>query len=414
MKNFLLSALILLLTLSPVRGEVFNNGDSTKAVKRTLFSKQNMGRLILPAPFILTGIAMYGKPGERFQQLRTNYSPNFSTHLDEFLRFSPTLLLYSLKAGGVESRSSWERMILTNAIAGVLMVGSVQSLKMIIKEPRPDGSESNGFPSGHSALAFVGATMVHHEYGLTNSPWYSVAAYSLASVTAALRVLNNSHYMQDVIMGAGMGILSTEIGYMIGGVIYGNRGLIRESREDAHKGVPVNGYSFTGASLEYVKILNNPEIDGNLYNTTWGTAATLESVFYIPSARKKIADIGVHISANANTAMAHRSGGGTFQEAPINWLTLSLGPAISLRAGNIMRFGLTAEAGYSRLILNNNLINEKSSSGFYAGASLFCERELIDGVIFRLFARSRNSIHSNPVPDIHSLSFGGTMSISLY
>ena len=67
MKIFLLSALILLLTLSPVRGEVFNNGDSTKAVKRTLFTKQNLGRLILPAPFILTGLAMYGKPGERFQ-----------------------------------------------------------------------------------------------------------------------------------------------------------------------------------------------------------------------------------------------------------------------------------------------------------------------------------------------------------
>lgn len=414
MRKFLTLLFISLVIYSPVKGFEDLKSDSTKVNSRALFSKHNMARLILPAPFIVTGIAMYGKPGERFQQLRTNYFTNFSTRTDEFLRFSPTLLLYTLKAAGVESRSSWERMILTNAIAGVLMVGSVQSLKMIIKEPRPDGSESNGFPSGHSALAFVGATMVHHEYGLTNSPWYSVAAYSLASVTAALRVLNNSHYMQDVIMGAGMGIMATEAGYMISGAIYGERGLLRGSRENARKGVPVNGYSFTGGSLEYVRILNTPEIDGELYNTSWGTAANLESIFYNPSAKQRVADLGIHLSANANTAMAQKSGGNESDKTSINWLTLSIGPALSLKAGNIMRFGVTAEAGYSRLILNNNTINEKSSSGFYTGASLFCERELIDGVIFRIFARSRNSIHSRPIPDINSLSFGGTMSISLY
>ncbi|MDD3273095.1 MAG: phosphatase PAP2 family protein [Bacteroidales bacterium] len=413
MKKLLIIILTLLISTPHSFGANLYKVDTTKIDKRVLFSKNNMKRLILPSPFIVTGIAMYGKSGERFQQLRTNYFTNFSTHADEFLRFSPTLLLYSLKAAGVESRSSWERMILTNAIAGVLMVGSVQALKMILKEPRPDGSESNGFPSGHSALAFVGATMVHHEYGLTNSPWYSVAAYSLASATAALRVLNNSHYMQDVIMGAGMGILSTEIGYMIGGMIYGNRGLLKDSRVNAHKGVPENGYSFTGASLEYVKILNLLNIDGEQYNTSWGTGATLESIFYNPSRVSKFADIGLHFSANANTAMANRIGGGD-QSRGINWLTLSLGPALSIKAGNIMRIGITAEAGYSRLILNNNQINEKSSSGFYAGASLFCERELIDGVVFRIFAKSRNSIHTHSFPDISSLALGGTMSISLY
>lgn len=416
MKKILITILALTISASSSFGfgTAYSKEDSSRTENRIFFSKKNMGRLILPTPFILTGIAMYGKPGERFQQIRENYAPNFSSKIDNYLRFTPTLLLYSLKAAGIESRSSWERMLVTNAVSGIIMVGSVEAVKAIVNERRPDGSNNNSFPSGHTALAFVGATMVHHEFGLTNSHWYSVAAYSLATATATLRILNNAHYMQDVIMGAGMGILSTEIGYLIGGLIYGDKELLRDSRNNILRSVPVSGYSFTGASLEYVKILNNLEIDGNLYNTSWGTGTTLESIFYNPSLKTKFADIGVHISANANTAMAHTTQGRLNQQRGINWLTLSLGPALSLRVGNIMRVGVTAEAGYSRVMLNNNQISEKVSSGFNAGASLFCERELIDGIIFRVFARSRNSIHSLPTPDINSFSFGGTMSISLY
>lgn len=413
MKRAFAIFLIMAVTTVNLAGNLSNTQDTLRRSRVSHLSAKRLERFILPAPFIATGIAIYGKPGERFQQLRNNYFTNFSNHADEFLRFSPTVLLYSLKIAGVQSRSSWERLILTNAISGVLMVGSVQGLKMIIKEPRPDGSESNGFPSGHSALAFMSATMVHHEYGLTESPWYSIAAYSLASATAALRVLNNSHYMQDVIMGAGMGILSTELGYMISELIYSNRGILRESRESSEHRVPVRGYSFMGASLEYVKILNNPVIDGNIYRASWGTGATLESIFHNPSREPSLSDIGIHISANANTALIKRVDN-SGSSIPINWLTLAAGPALSVKVGNIMRVGITAEAGYSRIILNNNLPNERSSSGLYAGGSFYIERELVDRIVLRLFSRCRNSVHSKPTPDISSISFGGTMSVSIY
>ena len=55
------------------------------------------------------------------------------------------------------------------------------SENLTAKEMRPDGSTANSWPSGHTATSFVGATILHKEYGLTRSPWYSIAGYSLAT-----------------------------------------------------------------------------------------------------------------------------------------------------------------------------------------------------------------------------------------
>ena len=46
-----------------------------------------------------------------------------------------------------------------------LMATAVNSLKYSCKVMRPDGSTRNSFPSGHTATAFMAATMLHKEYG---------------------------------------------------------------------------------------------------------------------------------------------------------------------------------------------------------------------------------------------------------
>ena len=91
---------------------------------------------------------------------------------------------------------------------------------------RPDGSTANSWPSGHTATAFVGASLLHKEYGLTRSPWFSVAGYGMATATGVMRVLNNRHWISDVMSGAGIGILSTELGYAIGDLLFKGKGLL--------------------------------------------------------------------------------------------------------------------------------------------------------------------------------------------
>ena len=111
------------------------------------------------------------------------------------------------------------------------MAGLVNGIKYTAKEMRPDGSQANSWPSGHTATAFVGATLLHKEYGLTRSPWFSVAGYGVATATGVMRVLNNRHWVSDVMSGAGIGIMSTELGYAIGDLLFKGKGLLRNDIE---------------------------------------------------------------------------------------------------------------------------------------------------------------------------------------
>ena len=62
---------------------------------------------------------------------------------------------------------------------------------------------------------------------MTRSPWYSVAGYGVATATGVMRVLNNRHWISDVLSGAGIGIMSTELAYALSDVFFKGKGLLR-------------------------------------------------------------------------------------------------------------------------------------------------------------------------------------------
>jgi len=79
---------------------------------------------------------------------------------------------------------------------------------------RPDSSNRLSFPSGHTAQAFISAEFLRQEYK-DISPWIGVAGYAVAVGTGFLRRYNNKHWLNDVIAGAGVGILSTHLSYWL-------------------------------------------------------------------------------------------------------------------------------------------------------------------------------------------------------
>lgn len=87
-------------------------------------------------------------------------------------------------------------------------------MKLSFRERRPDSDTRNSFPSGHTATAFMGAEFLYREYGDV-SPWIGYAGYAVAATTGYLRIYNNRHYLNDVIAGACVGILSARIAYWI-------------------------------------------------------------------------------------------------------------------------------------------------------------------------------------------------------
>ena len=161
----------------------------------------------------------------------TRLLTNFKTSIDNYTQYFGPAMTVGLKAAGVEGRSDWPRLLVSSALSYGIMAGFVNSIKYTAKEMRPDGSTANSWPSGHPATSFVGATILHKEYGLTRSPWYSVAGYGMATATGVMRILNNRHWISDVMSGAGIGILSTELGYAFSDLIFKNKGLLRNDHE---------------------------------------------------------------------------------------------------------------------------------------------------------------------------------------
>lgn len=177
-------------------------------------------------PWLATDIALRHER-KQIKSIRQKFQYDFYNETDDYLQYSPLLLSTGLKIAGVEGRSNWSRYLVSATASYAVMALLVNSIKYSVREQRPDGSSYNSFPSGHTATAFAAATILHKEYGLTRSPWYSIGGYLLATATGCMRVLNNRHWISDTFMGAGIGILSTELGYTIGDLVFKQKGLQR-------------------------------------------------------------------------------------------------------------------------------------------------------------------------------------------
>ncbi len=166
-------------------------------------------------------------PSNSFDQdllvLRNNAVPyGFYCPFDNYTQYVPLAFTFALKACTYESRSGWGRMLTSDAFSAVLVVSTLEALKYSVGRIRPDGKDTHSFPSGHTALAFAGATALHHEYGW-RSPWWSIGGYSVAMVTALGRTINYKHWVTDTFAGALIGIGCTELGYFLADLIFKDR-----------------------------------------------------------------------------------------------------------------------------------------------------------------------------------------------
>ncbi len=85
---------------------------------------------------------------------------------------------------------------------------ATHALKFAIDEERPDGSDLDSFPSGHTSAAVQGAAYLQFRYGAA----FGIPAYALAAVVGYSRVESKHHYWHDVAAGAA---LATGIQYAI-------------------------------------------------------------------------------------------------------------------------------------------------------------------------------------------------------
>lgn len=231
----------------------------------------------IAAPLIVGGLIMKGED-THFRRLRNDYLPRFNRHVDDYMQYAPAAIMLGMKVAGVESRSSWKRMLVSDAFSTAIMAGVVNTLKTTTQVERPDGSNRHSFPSGHTATAFMTATMLTKEYGHI-SPWIGIGAYSVASATGLMRMANNKHWLSDVMTGAGIGIMSTELGYFIADMVFKDRGI--NSFDKAEKFSLSDRPSFLSLYLGANIPLSGYDIDEeNEFRTSSGSVAGIEGAYF--------------------------------------------------------------------------------------------------------------------------------------
>jgi len=174
-------------------------------------------------PIAVTGFALMPADHSIRDNVRDHWGNNgINCTVDDYIQYIPIATHVGMVLGGVKghSKNRWNALV-ADVMAAAMMASVVNGMKYSIDRTRPnDGSYS--FPSGHTATAFMGATLLAHEYG-HRSIWIPVCGYTVASSVAVMRVLNNRHYVSDVIVGAAIGILTAELGYWASDAIFNNR-----------------------------------------------------------------------------------------------------------------------------------------------------------------------------------------------
>lgn len=233
-------------------------------------------------PLIAGGLIVMHED-RKFRKLRNDFMPQFHRPFDNYTQYVPAAVMYGMKVAGVKSRSSWSRMLVSQAFSAALMATTVQGLKHTTSVYRPDGADNHSFPSGHTAMAFMTATMLSKEYGY-KSPWVSIGAYGLAATTGLMRVANNKHWLSDVMVGAGVGILTTEMGYWLADLLFKDKGLVVPDPALTNAASYRRNPSFVGLYVGFNLPMSHYDIDEHTtFKTSTGTTLGLEGAgFFNP------------------------------------------------------------------------------------------------------------------------------------
>jgi len=173
----------------------------------------------LPASFITYGIL--SKNFHPLKQVDRSIHSQVDDHvrnkfpIDDYLQFAPAVGVYGVSLLlPFKAKHSYRDRTFVMVTSHLIMGGTVQLMKKNIHTTRPDGVGTNSFPSGHTATAFTGAHILFREYR-DESLWIGATGYAAAATTGLLRILNDRHWFSDVMAGAGIGILSVEISYLL-------------------------------------------------------------------------------------------------------------------------------------------------------------------------------------------------------
>ncbi|MFR9165189.1 MAG: phosphatase PAP2 family protein [Dysgonomonas sp.] len=181
------------------------------------YSKFKPARFILPTAFIAYGFtSRYTGLDEIDKRIQKESQKHFNTNTwaDDVLLFVPHAAVFGLDWCGVKPVNNFKDRFIVSATSFAIGEGLTLITKHATNRWRPNGENKESFPSAHTCLAFSGAHILMKEYRHV-SPWIGIGGYTVATTVGVLRITNNKHWFSDVVAGAGFGILSVELSYLL-------------------------------------------------------------------------------------------------------------------------------------------------------------------------------------------------------
>jgi len=231
-----------------------NDIDSLHTFSSISMKKKSEARFNFVLPVALISYGALAKIAKPLHQFDTYVDGEVVKHykrrsLDDYVLFAPAAAVYGLDLVGVKAKHNFRDRTFVTIASHLFMSGSVRVVKIASGVKRPDGNNRHSFPSGHTATAFTGAHILFREYREV-SPWIGISGYAVATTVGVMRILNRKHWVSDVVAGAGVGILSAEIGYLLLPVFH--RIIDVEQNKTSLVVAPIIGDNQYGLGMVYV------------------------------------------------------------------------------------------------------------------------------------------------------------------
>ena len=197
----------------------YENPANVQKPKAPFYKSKVFKATIVPAVLIGYGVSTVRDNGfyssydaqEDLRELTNGFQ--FDTWLDDAFLVAPYVELAVANLFNQRSNNDFLNTSLVILKAEALYSVLVFGLKETTNLERPNGENDQSMPSGHTAQAFLAASILHTEMK-HRSQWYGVGAYTIATSVGAFRMLKNKHWQSDVFVGAGIGILCSHAAYL--------------------------------------------------------------------------------------------------------------------------------------------------------------------------------------------------------
>lgn len=171
------------------------------------------------APLALAGAGLLIQSNESFKheiQTHLDWNSDWKVPMyEDELRWAPYYVGFLLPVFDIYPKHKALHAIPLALISYCFADACVHQLKTATGIQRPNEKLHhlyNSFPSQHTSMAFVAATLLHREYG-HYSPWISIGGYTVAAWVGYTRIAQSYHWTADVLVGAAIGTFCTNLVY---------------------------------------------------------------------------------------------------------------------------------------------------------------------------------------------------------